>query len=146
MRRSDMRILAWTTTAAVLLGLWNSESAAEIYACEGDDSVMSYQDQPCSVPAPEDADGEAKADPSAEADPKSPQAVAELPTTVVPKDAELVAACKKRYRDAIDRLYAELASGDAPDELEEYREQARALSQQLIRCEHGGTNSTSGDR
>lgn len=139
-----MRALAWTTTAGVLLGLSAAGAVADIYSCPGDDGVMSYQDQPCAVPEPEDADGEAAADPLAEAEPRSPQTVAESPQTVAPIDAELVAACKKRYRDEIDRLDAELANGVTADKLAEYRELARALSQQLSRCEHGGTNTASG--
>lgn len=137
-----MRNLAWTIIVAVSLGLWTSESAAEIYACEGDDGVTSYQDQPCPAPKPTTSD----ADPESQSKAVSQPQAAAAPAKTVAVDAELVAACKKRYRDAIDRLDAKLASGVASDELEEYREHARALSQQLSRCEHGGTNSTSGDR
>ena len=139
MRRSNMRTLARTTTAAVLLGLWTAESAAEVFACEGDDGVMSYQDQPCPAPNPD-------ADPEPENKAVSQTQASAAPAKAVAVDAELVAACKKRYRDAIDRQYAELASDDASDKLEEDRDQARALSQQRSRCEHGGTNSTSGDQ
>ena len=135
-----MKALNWTTVAIALSCLWIAEAVAEIYACESDDGVAIYQDQPCPAPAPaaSDAGSEAVAEPAAA------MQVPETPARAESADAELVAACKKRYRDEIDRLYAELSSGVASDKLEEYRDKARGLSQQLSRCEYGGTNSSSG--
>jgi len=134
-----MRRQAWTIVAAVLVGGQTPDVAAEIYACEGDDGVTSYQDQPCPElkPAAQAKDAQADPDPAWEPSPD--------PETTEPVDADLVAACKKRYRDEIDRLDAEIRKGFQAEEREAYREQARALSQQLSRCGHGGTNTASGD-
>ena len=139
---TTMSALTRTTIATALSCLWIAEAAAEIYACESDDGVAIYQDQPCPAPAP----AVAEAEPEQEAEPVDATQVSEAPARAEPVDTELVAACKKRYRDEIDRLYAELASGVASDKREDYRDKARALSQQLSRCEYGGTNSSSGGR
>jgi len=136
-----MKGFGWAFAVSAAAMIAPQEAVAEIYACEGDDGVMSYQDQPCPEP-------EALAqDPEPEPDvmPSSPPQYLETPVPNRPVDPELVAACKKRYRDEIDRLDAELASGVATDKLEDYREEARALSQRLSRCEHGETNTTGGD-
>ena len=137
-----MRALTCITIATALPCLWIAEAVAEIYACESDDGVATYQDQPCPAPVP--AAAEAEPEPEQEAEPAGAMQASEAPERAAPADAELVAACKKRYRDEIDRLYAELASGVASDKREDYRDKARALSQQLSRCEYGGTNSSSG--
>ncbi len=139
--RDIMRALVWTIIVTTSLCLWIAEVSAEIYSCEGEDGVATYQDQPCPDPAPATADLE----PEPVAEPADTPRAPEAPRTATPDDTELVAACKKRYRDEIDRLDAELASGAAADQLEDYRERARALSQQLSRCEHGGANPTGGD-
>ena len=127
-------------TAALTLAMLDAH--AEIYACEGDDGVMSYQDQPC--PEPTESAKDAGSQPAAE--PESPPRTPEPRTETSPADPELVAACKKRYRDEIDRLFAELQQGIEAEEQDDYRERARALSQQLSRCEYGGADTTSGDR
>lgn len=138
MRRNGMSTPTLKIVAAVLAGWWTADVSAEIYVCEDDDGVTSYQDQPCPEPEPAAEVEDTAAGRNATRE-KLP-----APEAAEPADPELVAACKKRYRDEIDRLDAELASGVAPDKLEEYREQARALSQRLSRCEHGGTNTASG--
>lgn len=138
-----------TTIATVLLCLWSAGVFAEIYMCEGDDGVTTYQDQPCPVaePAavglPEEAIAEAEHTRTAPADPPETEGAFE---EAAPLDPELMAACKKRYRDEIDRVFAELQKGIPAGEQDAYRERARALSQQLSRCEYDGADKASGDR
>ena len=136
-----MQVLATTTIATALLGLAMADALAEIYACEGDDGVMSYQDQPCPEPEP----AAAETDTEEGIEPATRAEVRQAPRETTPVDAELVAACKKRFRDEIDSVDAEIREGLMAEELEAYRKRARALSQQLSRCEYGGPNSTSND-
>lgn len=49
-------------------------------------------------------------------------------------DAAAVAACKKRYRDEIDRIDAEMRRGYSSAQGEIYREKLINLTQQLRRC------------
>ena len=141
--RMVMNELGWAVVLPAVLLFASQEAVAEIYACEGDDGVMSYQDQPCPEPAAPANDP--KPEPESDMGPSSPPQLLETPVPDRPVDPELVAACKKRYRDEIDRLDAELAGGVAADKLQDYREEARALSQRLSRCEHDGTHTTGAD-
>ena len=128
--------------ATAALALVTLDASAEIYACKGDDGVMSYQDQPC----PEQTASAKDAGPQPAAEPESPPRSAKSRAETAPADPELVAACKKRYRDQIDELDAELQQGIEAEEQDAYRNRARALSQQLSRCEYGGADTASGDR
>ena len=126
--------------AAVAFACPMFDAHAEIYACEGDDGVTSYQDQPC----PASTTSATDTDPQPATEPESPPPASQPLEEASPADPELVAACKKRYRDQIDRLDAELQRGIKAEEQDAYRQRARALSQQLSRCEYGGADTTSG--
>lgn len=128
---------AWTGLAGVLLLISAATMAqAEIYTCTGADGITSYQQTPCTSRADEPPD-DAENEPVKGREPESAGRPAD------PPDPELVAACKKRYRDEIDRLDAEIREGFSPDEREGYRQRLRALSQQLGQCDYVSDDTTS---
>lgn len=115
-----------------LSGIIMPATATEIFRCEGPEGVTSYQQSPCP-----------KSPPAAEIEPETQPLPAAPPANAEARpDPEMVAACKKRYRDEIDRIDAEMREGFAPDEREAYREKLRALSQQLNRCDYVSDDTT----
>lgn len=110
---------------------------ADIYTCTAADGITSYQQTPCPGPVDErDGDAEDALIDERESDAaRTPEAR--------PRDPGLVTACKKRYRDEIDKIDAEMRDGFSPDERENYRERLRALSQQLSQCEYVSDDTTS---
>lgn len=134
----------------VLAGLLTSFQAfgqVEIHKCATDDGSIVYQQLPCAPEAsPPGGDDQAASEspPQAPADPGIAEAAEAAEAVQLvdqrdardqePGEADDVAACKQQYRDAIDRIDVEIRDGIAADELEEFREQARALSQALSRC------------
>jgi hypothetical protein len=66
-----------------------------------------------------------------------PEPGAEIATTARANDSrseELIQQCKKRYRDQIDVIDAEMRRGYSSAQGETYRERLRVLTQQLRRC------------
>jgi len=56
------------------------------------------------------------------------------PTTGDPRSGELTQQCKKRYRDQIDAIDAEMRRGYSSAQGEAYRERLRVLTQRLRGC------------
>lgn len=50
------------------------------------------------------------------------------------RSAEMVAQCKKKYRDAIDAIDAEMRRGYSSEQGEAYRQRLRVLTEQLRAC------------
>lgn len=123
--------------AAVLLIAQPMIARADIYTCTAADGITSYQQTPCADPVDERDDDEEDAAVEERESEAAPIAEPQAP------DPGLVAACKKRYRDEIDKIDAEMRDGFSPDERENYRERLRALSQQLGQCEHVSNDTTS---
>jgi hypothetical protein len=117
-------------------------ASAEIFRCADPEGGIVFQQTPCPQPAATEPT-EAPATESGPARvPRQPAPVAQA-DEAAPPDPEMVAACKKRYRDEIDRIDAELREGFAPEEREPYRERLRALSQRLSQCDYASDDTTS---
>ena len=52
----------------------------------------------------------------------------------LPRSSEQTAACKKRYRDAIDEIDAEILRDYRPDQAESYKQRLLVLTRQLRKC------------
>jgi hypothetical protein len=123
-----------------------SAAQADIYKCTDEHGNVAYLQAPCPV---EKAEG-----PSAADDEDLPAAEAELDekieeimeSTVEPQSSdaqaaasrrpgEQVADCKKRYRDQIDEIDAEMRRSFSPEQGDAYKERLLALTSQLRACE-----------
>ena len=120
-----------------------THAAADIFRCEGADGGIVFQQTPCPQPvteADESSDDESS-ETSAEVDSES-QAVADNDWPPVFPDApdqadrsdEAVAACKKRYRDQIDAIDAEMREGFSEEEGEVFKVQLLQLTAKLRAC------------
>ena len=131
--------MARIPVAGALLLLIAPVASAEIFRCVDPEGGIVFQQTPCPEPKPAEAADEPVGAAEREDPPESDTASDSLQRA----DPEMVAACKKRYRDEIDRIDAEMRKGFAPAEREPYRERLRALSQQLSQCDYASDDTTS---
>ena len=117
-------------------------ASAEIFRCDDPEVGIIFQQTPCPEPVPEEPAGKPLPEPGPDDIPRQPEPAMD-PDEAKLADPEMVAACKKRYRDEIDRIDAEMRKGFAPAEREPYRERLRALSQQLSQCDYASDDTTS---
>ena len=114
-------------------------AAADIYKCTDEDGNVAYLQLPC--PAKKAADPAAVPEQASEQAPE--EVLEEAPEEAMPAPGpapssrlgnESLDACKKRYRDQIDAIDAELSDSWSDDEAENYKDRLRALTQQLRAC------------
>jgi hypothetical protein len=122
---SAQKLTAGIVAIAALL--FCSEVWADIYKCEGDDGNLIYQQTPCAKEEPVKADA-----------PDEPEVIVTSTPTLEDEDdarsPEFVAQCKKKYRDAIDEIDAEMRQGYSSEQGEAYRQRLRILTEQLRAC------------
>ena len=114
-----------------------------IHRCSDADGNIVFSQLPCET---EESDESEEIDSAAQ-----PETAAEVQTEVLEPDQaereyvvadgpiesrseEEVAACKKRYRDAIDAIEAEMAGNFSSENAEQYKERLLALTRQLRQC------------
>ena len=132
-----LRMLMFVAAVALLAPGQRVLAQTEIHKCVGQDGGVIYQQLPCadeaakkqSVPPPRTT----AAQPAPESRDVPRQSPQRRPADQQ-RDTAAADACRQRYRDAIDRIDAEISNGIPADEVEEYRGRARALSQALSRC------------
>ena len=117
--------------------LLNAASAqTEIYKCTDADGGVMYSQLPC---APQKLVEMKKTEPEAEVASPNPvsaseeSSIAETPAD----DAELetdTSACRKRYRDAIDAIDAEIGQEYSPEKAEHYKQRLLLLTRKLRQC------------
>ena len=109
-------------------------AGAEIHKCTDEDGNVAYLQLPCPVEKVEtvevasDADAGDVMESSAEPQTPAPQA----PSSRHPD--EPLEACKKRHRDQIDEIDAEMLSAYSTEQGDEYKERLLVLTQQLRAC------------
>lgn len=114
-------------------------AGADIYKCTDENGNVAYLQLPC--PAENDAEREVTPDASqaeqvdnwVSAQPEAEQLTNPTPSSRL--ENESLDDCKKRYRDQIDAIDAELSSSWSPHEAAAYKERLRPLTQQLRACE-----------
>ena len=112
----------------------------EIHKCAAKDGSVVYQQLPCADEAAKKENAPPPQTRATEHVPESRDVPRQLRQPPQPgpadqqRDTADVDACRQRYRDAIDRIDAEISNGIPADEIEEYRGRARALSQALSHC------------
>jgi len=116
---------------------------ADIYKCTDETGDVAYQQTPCPV--------EGAGQPSATGDEVTPvveavqeeEATEPLPESQSPEEqvassrrpGEQVEDCRKRYRDQIDAIDAEMQAGFSTEQGAEYKASLLALTRQLRACE-----------
>lgn len=125
------------TAALITLCVHGTVSAqTEIHKCTDADGGIVYSQLPC---APEKPIGAESSEPEELAE--APESVAFNHEILVTEDtnqsektAEEVAACKQRYRDAIDGIDAEIGRDFSTEKADEYKQRLLELTRQLRRC------------
>lgn len=105
---------------------------AEIYKCTDADGNVMYTQLPCEIKKPATTEPEQTSAIGAQDSAPTEAVYEEAPAE--PRDAEAVAMCKKRYRDEIDRIDAEMRKGFTTEQGERYKAQLLELTQNLRRC------------
>lgn len=138
-----MKYLALTTAPLILLTVALTQTAqADIYKCTDEHGNVAYLQTPCLVkkveelPTPDDEQAptdEAVTDDelmSSYPEPESP----EEPVPSSRQPGEALADCKKRYRDQIDEVDAEMQTAFSPEQGAVYKQRLLALTKQLRAC------------
>jgi hypothetical protein len=110
-------------------------SAAEIYTCTDENGNIAYQQLPCPAEKAEPVEPEAPAglvDDVIDVIDEPDEALPSAPSSRRPD--EPLDDCKKRYRDQIDEIDAELSNALSTEQNEAYKKQLLALAQQLRAC------------
>lgn len=115
---------------------------ADIHKCTDEYGNVAYQQTPCPAEKVEEAavtdDDDtrtaeaAQDDEMTESSPEPQSSEAQIPSSRRPD--EPLEDCKKRYRDQIDEIDAELRTAFSPAQGDLYKERLLALTQQLRAC------------
>jgi hypothetical protein len=117
--------------------LLNTASAqTQIHKCTDADGGVAYSQLPCT---PQESVESEKTEPDAKAESATPvTAIQELSITDPPQEEPKLetnrSACRKRYRDAIDAVDAEIGREYSPDKAEQYKQRLLLLTRKLREC------------
>jgi len=108
----------------------------QIHKCTDADGGVVYSQLPCVPQKPVEPE---KTEPDTKAERAIPlSADQELSTSEIPpEEPELetnTSECKKRYRDEIDAIDAEIGREYSPDKTEQYKERLLVLTRKLRQC------------
>lgn len=115
---------------------------ADIHKCIDENGNVAYLQVPCATETPNAANAADKADSSAREpeqrkDVEESTSESQIPAPQTPssrRPGERLDACKKRYRDQIDEIDAEIRKSYTPAQGELYKNRLLALTQQLRAC------------
>jgi len=108
---------------------------ADIYKCTDEHGNVAYLQTPCPIEVakePEVTDEEEDVEDVTEFLPEPQRAEPKPPSSRRP--GEPLEVCKKRYRDQIDKIDAELRVSLSPAQAGEYKERLLELTKQLRAC------------
>ena len=129
---SSSTALVWLVVA----GPGAVEAQTEIHKCTDADGGITYSQLPC-PPAKADSPDAAEAAENTEEDSASTDEDDYVVFQVedrAPRSAEEVAACKKKYRDQIDAIDAEMKLEYSADKADNYKQRLLQLTRQLRLC------------
>ena len=115
-----------------LLLVFSSLAQADIHRCTDAEGSIIFQQTPCAEPEPEQEETEEQA-PTAEIEANAEE-VASRTEPSEQKPPEQVAQCKKKFRDAIDVIDAEMRERYTPEQADDYKQRLRVLTEQLRAC------------
>jgi hypothetical protein len=122
---------------------------ADIYKCTDEHGNVAYLQLPCSTDSeePTDASDNAEAE-SAEQEPPGDEVAFSTVPEIAPsqvlssrRPGELIDDCKKRYRDEIDLIDAEMRRGFSTQQGNDYKISLLALTAQLRACDVQSTDA-----
>ena len=130
----EVRIGLITIVSSCLLNTANAQT--QIHKCTDADGGVVYSQLPCT---PQKTVESKKIDPDAKAESAIPASERqELSTYETPQEEQELAAnrsaCKKRYRNAIDAIDAEIGREYSPDKAEQYKQRLLLLTRKLRQC------------
>lgn len=131
----------WTAAALSLCLPVSAVAQTEIHRCTDADGGIVFSQLPCedvaATPAVTEPDADAEPltidEPSIEWNPFDAEADSDE-VNDTPESAAERAACKKRYRDAIDVIDAEIIKDYRPEKADDYKQRLLALTAELRRC------------
>ena len=135
-RRGNTREVRINLIVASLCLLDTATAQTEIHKCTDTDGGIVYSQLPC---APQKSVEPEKTEPDVKAETAQPvSAKRELPVTEIPQEKPESeanrAACKKRYRDAIDAIDAEIRREYSLEKGEQYKQRLLVLTRKLRQC------------
>lgn len=131
-----MREVRASLIVASLCLLDTATAQTEIHKCTDADGGIVYSQLPCAPQKsvePEKTEPDEKAETAEQVSAKRESSVTENPQEKPGLEANR-AACKKRYRDSIDGIDAEIGRGYSPEKGEQYKQQLLALTRKLRQC------------
>lgn len=126
------------TSMVLLLGISTAASPeTEIHKCTDADGGIVYSQLPCAPAEPTETVVEQAEDTEEDLpDDYTPvEFVALQVSDEPPKSTEEIAACKKRFRDQIDAIDAEIRQEYAEEKADDYKQRLLQLTRQLRQCE-----------
>lgn len=122
---------------------------AEIYKCTDENGNVSYQQTPCPAQKPEEpqaTDDEASQPVEPLQDEYVPESTPEPQASEAQvrssrQPGESLDDCKKRYRDRIDEIDADIRTTFSPEQGGAYKEELLALTKQLRACDTEGSDT-----
>ena len=108
----------------------------QIHKCTDADGGIEYSQLPC---APQKSVESEKTEPDTKAESATPASTEqETPITEIPEEEPEMktdsSACKKRYRDAIDTIDAEIGAEYSPEKAAQYKQRLLLLTRKLRQC------------
>lgn len=118
-----------------LLLIFSAPAQADIHRCTDAEGSIIFQQLPCAEPEPEPEADQEETETEAQAPTNEVDAVPAVAVARVElRSPELVAQCKKKYRDAIDVIDAEMREQYTPEQADEYKKRLLVLTEQLRAC------------
>lgn len=107
---------------------------AQIHKCTDADGGVVYSQLPCKDAEPADNNATEEPEPVESSEPESVVVATDQETTRSDESDESRAACKKRHRDAIDAIDAEIRREYSPEKDGEYKQRLLDLTRKLRAC------------
>ena len=135
-RRDNTRELRSGLIIASFCLLNTADAQTHIHKCTDADGGVAYSQLPCTPQKPVEAE---KSEPDVKAESTIPVSEKqELSTNEIAKEQPELetdrSACKRRHRDAIDAIDAEIVREYSPDKAEQYKQRLLLLTRKLRQC------------
>ena len=133
---SNARVFRFSLTAVCFCLAGTASAQTQIHKCTDADGGVVYSQLPC---VSQESMESQKTEPETKVEREPPDLAArELSTTEVPQEEPELetdrSACKKRYRDAIDAIDAEINREYTPENAEQYKQRLLVLTRELRQC------------
>lgn len=133
---SNARVFRFSLTAVCFCLAGTASAQTQIHKCTDADGGVVYSQLPCVSQKSMESE---KTEPETKVESQTPDLAAREPSTAqVPQEEPKLeadrSACKKRYRDAIDAIDAEINREYTPEKAEQYKQRLLVLTRELRQC------------